>query len=146
MTETSHPGTTRASYDTVAADDDRLLGNGLDEQPFDRAMLGVFAERVPAGGGGPVGDLGAVRGGQLLPAFEVGDGCAHLKHAYGHDLSLDVYGFRPERVSELLGQAGFVEVARLVRAAEERENTPQTYLLALRRVQRLRPPTRSAPP
>ncbi|MER6124110.1 class I SAM-dependent methyltransferase [Streptomyces sp. NPDC001795] len=211
MTETSHLKATRDSYDTVAVDYDRLLRNELDNMPFDRAMLGVFAERVLGGGGGPVGDLGCgpgrvttyldklgldafgidlspqmvavarqaypglrfevgsmtgldveagtlagalawystvhtpprelpvtfrefhrvlAPGGHLLMAFKVGDECVHLDHAYGHDLSLDVYRFRPEQVSGLLADAGFVEVARLERAADERENTPQAYILA----------------
>ncbi|MEV6021879.1 hypothetical protein [Streptomyces sp. NPDC052036] len=69
-------------------------------------------------------------GGHLLTAFKVGDECVHLDHAYGHDLSLDVYRVRPEQVSALLTDTGFEEVARLVRAADERENTPQGYLLA----------------
>ncbi|MGW2930667.1 class I SAM-dependent methyltransferase [Streptomyces sp. NPDC001156] len=214
MTETTHLQTTRASYDTVAVDYDRLLRDQLANMPFDRAMLGVFAERVLEGGGGLVGDLGcgpgrvtthldklgldvfgvdlsprmvavarraypALRfdvgsmtgldledgslagavawystvhtppgelpvifaefqrvlapGGHLLMAFKVGDGCVHLDHAYGHDLSLDVYRFPPEQISELLGSAGFVEVARLVRAADEKhEKTAQAYLLARR--------------
>ncbi|MEV6738293.1 class I SAM-dependent methyltransferase [Streptomyces sp. NPDC051104] len=211
MTDATHLETTRASYDTVAADYDRLLRNALDESPFDRAMLGVFAERVLAAGGGPVGDLGcgpgrvttyldklgldafgvdlspgmvavarrahpALRfevgsmtgldlpdgtlagalawystvhtpprelpavfrefhrvlapGGHLLMAFKVGDERRHLDHAYGHDLSLDVYHFRPEHVSELLTDTGFEEIARLVRAAEGWEKSPQGYLLA----------------
>ncbi|MGW2695211.1 class I SAM-dependent methyltransferase [Streptomyces sp. NPDC001296] len=211
MTDATHLETTRASYDAVASDYERLLRNAMDTSPFDRAMLGVFAERVLAGGGGPVGDLGcgpgrvttyldklgldafgidlspgmvavarrthpALRfevgsmtelpladgtlagalvwystvhtpplelpryfrefhrvlapGGHLLTAFKVGDECVHLDHAYGHDLSLDVYRVRPEQVSASLTDAGFEEVARLVRAADERENTPQGYLLA----------------
>ncbi|MFJ9584120.1 class I SAM-dependent methyltransferase [Streptomyces acidicola] len=58
MTDTSRLTTTRNSYDAVAADYERLLRDHLTDSPFDRAMLGVFAERVLAGGGGPVGDLG----------------------------------------------------------------------------------------
>ncbi|MFF3904619.1 class I SAM-dependent DNA methyltransferase [Streptomyces sp. NPDC001848] len=214
MTDATHLRTTRASYDTVAADYDRLLRNALDDSPFDRAMLGVFAERVRAAGGGPVGDLGCgtgrvtghldklgldafgvdlspgmvavarrvhpslrfevgsmtglgiaddtlagalawystvhtppqelpvcfaefhrvlAPGGHLLMAFKVGDERRHLDHAYGHDLSLDVYHFRPEHVSELLTDAGFDEIARLVRAAEGWEKSPQGYLLARKR-------------
>ncbi|GAA3788188.1 class I SAM-dependent methyltransferase [Streptomyces chiangmaiensis] len=216
MTETAHHRTTRASYDEVAEDYDRLLRDQLANMPFDRAMLGVFAERVLDGGGGLVGDLGCgpgrittyleklgldafgidlspqmvavarqaypglrfdvgsmtaldlrdgslagalawystvhtppeelpavfsefhrvlAPGGHLLMAFKVGDECVHLDHAYGHDLSLDVYRYPPERISELLGRAGFEEVARLVRAADgPREGSPQAYLLARRPV------------
>lgn len=46
---------TRASYDTVAADYHELLKDFLRENPYDRAALDLFAELVPAG---PVGDLG----------------------------------------------------------------------------------------
>lgn len=213
MTETgtTHLDITRTSYDTVAVDYERLLRDHLAGMPFDRAMLGAFAERVLDGGGGLVGDLGCgpgrvtahleelgldafgidlspgmvavakqahpglrfevgsmtgldladgslagavswystvhtpigelseifreferalAPGGHLLMAFKAGEGHVHLERAYGHDLSLDVYRFPPERISELLRQAGFVEVARLVRAADaEYEKTPQAYLL-----------------
>lgn len=68
--------------------------------------------------------------GQLLLAFKVGDERVHLEHAYGHALSLDVYRWSPDRVAELLSQAGLVEHARLVREPDDRENTQQAYLLA----------------
>ncbi|MFE4816458.1 class I SAM-dependent DNA methyltransferase [Streptomyces sp. NPDC056704] len=71
-------------------------------------------------------------GGHLLIAFKVGDERVHLDHAYGHDLDLDVYRFPPERVAELLREAGLVEVARLVREADAHENTPQAFVLARR--------------
>jgi len=58
MNGTSHVQITRASYDTVAVDYERLLRDNLETNTFDRAMLGAFAERVLGGGGGPVGDLG----------------------------------------------------------------------------------------
>ncbi|MFJ8021353.1 class I SAM-dependent DNA methyltransferase [Streptomyces sp. NPDC096311] len=69
-------------------------------------------------------------GGHLLIAFKVGAERVHLDHAYGHDLDLDVYRFPPERVVELLGDAGLVEVARLVREADAHEKTPQAFVLA----------------
>jgi ubiquinone/menaquinone biosynthesis C-methylase UbiE len=49
---------TRAAYDTVAVDYAELVRTALAAMPLDRAMLGVFAERVQAAGGGTVADLG----------------------------------------------------------------------------------------
>jgi SAM-dependent methyltransferase len=68
-------------------------------------------------------------GGRLLLAFKAGDEIRHLDHAYGHDLSLDVYWLRPERVTELARKAGFVEHALLTREADENEKGPQAFLL-----------------
>ncbi|GLW94883.1 class I SAM-dependent DNA methyltransferase [Actinokineospora globicatena] len=68
-------------------------------------------------------------GGYLLVAFKDGDERRHLKHAYGHDLSLRVYWLPTARVSEMLGAVGFAEVARLVRAAEPPEASAQGYLI-----------------
>ena len=48
----------RESYDTVAADYADLLRGNLAGQPYDRAVLGLFAELVRDGGGGPVADIG----------------------------------------------------------------------------------------
>jgi SAM-dependent methyltransferase len=55
---TSRPDATRASYDLVAADYAELLEGELGNKPLDRAMLAAFAEKVRAGGGGTVADLG----------------------------------------------------------------------------------------
>lgn len=49
---------TRAAYDTVAVDYAELLRDQLAGNPYDRAVLGLFAEEVRATGGGLVGDLG----------------------------------------------------------------------------------------
>jgi SAM-dependent methyltransferase len=57
-----HLAETRTAYDTVAADYAQLLRDELAGNPVDRALLGVFAEQVRAGGGGPVGDLGCGAG------------------------------------------------------------------------------------
>jgi SAM-dependent methyltransferase len=69
-------------------------------------------------------------GGHLLLAFQVGDECVHLKHAYGHDLSLDAYRLPPEAIAELLNRAGLTVHAHLQREAGDRETTPQAYLIA----------------
>ncbi|MFJ6572332.1 class I SAM-dependent DNA methyltransferase [Streptomyces sp. NPDC091292] len=60
MTTTSAArlGTTRASYDTVAADYAELFADDLDGKPLDRAMLAAFSEVVRAVGLGPVADVG----------------------------------------------------------------------------------------
>ena len=49
---------TRTAYDLVAADYADLLRDDLAGSPYDRAMLGVFAEQIADGGGGLVADLG----------------------------------------------------------------------------------------
>ncbi|MDG4834489.1 methyltransferase domain-containing protein [Solwaraspora sp. WMMD1047] len=50
--------TTRTAYDLVAADYAETLRDRLAGDPLERAMLGAFAELVPAGTGLPVADLG----------------------------------------------------------------------------------------
>lgn len=57
MTETWDVHATRTAYNTVAADYAELLRNELDTKPFDRAMLGTFAELVRSSGGGTVADM-----------------------------------------------------------------------------------------
>jgi SAM-dependent methyltransferase len=69
-------------------------------------------------------------GGHLLLAFQVGDERRHLEQAYGHRVSFDAYRLPPDRIAELLGEAGFDMVARLLREPDEREKVQQAYLLA----------------
>ena len=80
---------TRTAYDTVAVDYEALLRDALGASPDDRAVLGLFAERVREAGGGAVGDLGCGPGRVT----------AHL-----HDLGLEVFG--------LDLSPGMIEVAR----------------------------------
>jgi hypothetical protein len=68
--------------------------------------------------------------GYLLVAFQVGDERVHLEHAYRHEVSLDVYRLSPDRIGELLSQAGLVVHARLVREPDENEKVQQACLLA----------------
>ncbi|WP_174526648.1 class I SAM-dependent DNA methyltransferase [Micromonospora maritima] len=49
---------TRTSYDTVAASYADLLRDALAGEPFQRGVLGLFAELVRAQGSGPVADVG----------------------------------------------------------------------------------------
>ena len=58
VTEPADVLATRAAYDPVAEDYAALLRDELAAKPYDRAMLGVFAELVRASGGGEVADLG----------------------------------------------------------------------------------------
>ncbi|MFB4266140.1 class I SAM-dependent DNA methyltransferase [Nonomuraea sp. GTA35] len=72
-------------------------------------------------------------GGHLLIAFKVGDQRRHLSRGYGHELSLDVYWNPPEQIAELLGEAGLVVDARLIRepdASERPRSGPQGFFLA----------------
>lgn len=64
-------------------------------------------------------------GARLLLAFKAGDEIRHLDHAYGHDLSLDVYWTPPEHIAELVGKAGFTDEARLIREPDDRERPRQ---------------------
>ncbi|MFD5633711.1 class I SAM-dependent DNA methyltransferase [Streptomyces sp. NPDC127077] len=73
--------TTRASYDRVAADYADLLRDELDRKPLDMAMLAAFAERVSAGGGGAVADLGCGPGRVTVHLERLG------LDAFGIDLS-----------------------------------------------------------
>jgi SAM-dependent methyltransferase len=68
---------TRAAYDTVAADYHVLLRDRLGPMALDRAMLGAFAELVLADGGARVADLGC--------------GPGHIT-GHLHALGLDVFG------------------------------------------------------
>ncbi|MER7986628.1 class I SAM-dependent methyltransferase [Streptomyces noursei] len=85
-TEPDFLRSTRAAYDTVAVDYERLLRTALAGMPMDRAMLGAFADLVRADGAGPVADLGCG------PGRITG----HL-----HALGLDVFGvdLSPEMVA-----------------------------------------------
>ncbi|TDU03163.1 methyltransferase family protein [Streptomyces sp. 846.5] len=68
-------------------------------------------------------------GGYALLAFQAGDGIRHLEQGYGHTISLDAYRLRPDLAAELLADAGFEPVARLVREPVGYEPTPQAYLV-----------------
>lgn len=70
-------------------------------------------------------------GGHLLLAFQVGGGeCLRREHAYGHVVFLDVYRLAPDRVAELMSEAGLIVRARLIRDPDEPEKLQQAYLLA----------------
>lgn len=73
-----------------------------------------------------------VPGGHLLVAFQVGDESVYLARPLGHPVSLDFHRQQPERIAELLCEAGLTVESRLLREADGRgmETTPQAFLLA----------------
>ncbi|GIE97580.1 class I SAM-dependent methyltransferase [Paractinoplanes rishiriensis] len=72
---------TRRSYDTVAVSYADMLRDALAGEPFQRGILGLFAELVRAAGNGPVADVGCGPG--RITSFLRGIGL----DAYGIDLS-----------------------------------------------------------
>lgn len=64
-------------------------------------------------------------GGHMLLAFKAGDRLRHLDHAYGHELSLDVYWMRPDQVADLMSEAGLVMDAQMIREPDESEKPRQ---------------------
>ncbi|GAB2942034.1 class I SAM-dependent methyltransferase [Micromonospora polyrhachis] len=58
MASTDWLTNTRHSYDTVAESYAGLVRHLLDETPYERAALALFADFVRAAGGGPVADVG----------------------------------------------------------------------------------------
>lgn len=77
MTEPDFVQITRASYDAVAVEYAEYVRDELRTNPWERAVLGVFAELVLADGAGPVADVGC----------GTGRVTAHLR-----GLGLDVFG------------------------------------------------------
>ncbi|MEU8528291.1 class I SAM-dependent methyltransferase [Streptomyces sp. NPDC048629] len=69
-------------------------------------------------------------GGLLLLGFQVGDEPLSFTEAFGHAVDLDFHRLRPEKIEVLLREAGFTVQARMERAADPDESTPQAYLLA----------------
>jgi SAM-dependent methyltransferase len=66
-------------------------------------------------------------GGHLLVGFHAGDEHLRPQRSYGHPVSYDAYLLQPDRVAELLSQAGISVTARLL---SEGKKWPQACLLA----------------
>ena len=81
-----------------------------------------------------------VPGGYALLAFQVGDEALHLTQALGQPISVDLHHRQPDHVAELLGQAGLVVRARLIREPDDEgdftERTQQAFLLARKPTER----------
>ena len=73
-------------------------------------------------------------GGYVQLAFQAGEGTLHLTEALGRAISLDFHRRQPDHVAGLLGQAGLVVRARLLREPDDGgdfpERTKQAFLLA----------------
>ena len=72
MGEPASLNAVREAYDTVAEDYAELLRTAHDEQPYDRAVLALFAELVRTAGGGPVADVGCGPGRITAPLRALG--------------------------------------------------------------------------
>ncbi|WP_433179233.1 class I SAM-dependent DNA methyltransferase [Actinoallomurus sp. CA-150999] len=72
-------------------------------------------------------------GGHILLVFQTGDEPLHLARAFGHDVSLVFHRWPIDRVSDLLRQAGFTEVARMTREPTgATEKVRRGYVLAVK--------------
>jgi SAM-dependent methyltransferase len=104
---------TRESYDAVVADYDDRVRRGapvgrwsivsddlMSKPPMERALLGVFAEVVRAGGGGVVADVGCGAGPVTRELVRLG------LDAFGIDLSPRMVGLARRRYPELRFIAG----------------------------------------
>lgn len=72
-------------------------------------------------------------GGVVLVTFQAGHGITDVSDNYrrrGHDIALHRHNRTADQMSEHLAAAGFVEVARLVRAAAPHERDDQAVLIA----------------
>jgi ubiquinone/menaquinone biosynthesis C-methylase UbiE len=73
-------------------------------------------------------------GGYLLLAFQAGDEPLRLTELLGQPVSLVFHRRQPERVAELLAQAGLAVRARMLREPDQEgaftERTPQAFVLA----------------
>ena len=70
-------------------------------------------------------------GGHVLLAFQAGDERRHVTEAFGRPVRVDAYRLPPDRVAELLTQAGLDLFAQLLREPHEGFETDQrAYLLA----------------
>lgn len=70
--------------------------------------------------------------GHLLLAFQVGDEPLHFDEAFGHAVDLDFRRLRPDRVADLLADAGFEVLARTVREPVGAETAEQAFVVARR--------------
>lgn len=98
---------TRISYDTVAASYAGQVGAALAAEPYLRAALGLLADMVHAGGGGPVADVGCGPGHVTAHLRELG------VDAFGIDLSPAMIGIARQAYPGLRFEVGSMTDLRL---------------------------------
>jgi IstB-like ATP binding protein len=116
VSEPAYVSETRTAYDIVAESYAELLRDALDASPWDRAMLGTFAELV--GTTGPVGDLG--RGPGRLTTVDGSVAKTTAKITGAELIVIDDIGMLPA------GQASGRAFYRVVDAAYERRSIAVT--------------------
>ena len=112
MSEATYLDSTRAAYDTVAADYARLLSAELDAKPLDRAMLAAFAETVRAEARGPVADLGCGPGRVTGHLHRLG-----VADVFGVDLSPEMVAVARRTYPELRFEVGSMTALDLADAS-----------------------------
>ena len=91
---------TRTSYDTVAVSYADQLRDALDDKPYLRAALALFAEAVHDAGGGPVADIGCGPGHVTARLHKLG------VDAFGIDVSPGMIGVARNDHPELRFEVG----------------------------------------
>jgi SAM-dependent methyltransferase len=100
IAEAEYLRVTKAAYDTVAVDYERLLRDELGARPLDRAMLAAFGELVGGAAAGPVADLGCGPG--RVTAYLASLGV----DVFGVDLSPEMVAVARERHPGLRFEVG----------------------------------------
>lgn len=136
----------RRTYPTLHFDEGSMMALDLRDGVLGAmvawySIVHIPAERLP----GVFAEFHRVLapGGYLQLAFQVGDELLHRTEAMGHEISLDFHRRQPDRVAELLSQAGLVVRARMLREPDDDgdfpEKTPQGFMLARKPIPTDRP-------
>lgn len=103
MNEPADIATTRTAYDGVAGLYADLVAGHLERNPFERAMLGIFAELVRDNGSGPVADIGCGPGRLTAHLSELG------LDVFGMDLSPEMIALAEQFHPDLRFEVGTME-------------------------------------
>ncbi|MBF6479360.1 class I SAM-dependent DNA methyltransferase [Nocardia cyriacigeorgica] len=103
MNEPADIATTRTAYDGVAGLYADLVAGHLERNPFERAMLGIFAELVRDNGSGQVADIGCGPGRLTAHLSELG------LDVFGMDLSPEMIALAEQAYPGLRFEVGTME-------------------------------------